>query len=572
MKLAAPRPPNPKRPSPRMQSSRSLPVELRAATPHDRRWLLVAVMVAVALALRVPLLGRSVWFDEACMSDQRIGTWPQLLATLYVDIHPPLYVLFMHLWNGVFGDGALSMRLPPLLVGLACIPLTFWTGRRLGGDAAALWAALLLTLSPVHIWYCAEARLYTPMIACTLLAFGTFDRLLDPAVPHRRGRLVLHVANITVMLALHYYLAVFVVVLAALAPLYGRGAPARARAIEAWHGAGIILLAGFVALKTAMGEFETSQDYLRAFDLKQFCAFVAGWCWTGNTIAPPDVDSPAAHAAALTMRSLGVVLLAIGTLHVVRNARTQPRALLVPIGIATLPAFLLVLTATGYDETYLERSIIPALPFVLLLAGAGIAALRGPLHVVAGVAATACALIAVYGLFQNGSDHWTVYKPNSDWRAAAAWLGQEIDGGGAGRPVYTSTPNPRPLSYYDQRIQDVKNLEPPKAPEEVRRSVGKYLGGAFGAYAERTYREFVAFTPDLRGAAKLLVRQSESTPAAMVLPPDRPDDVCYLVRDAWHPAITANSTIEDLLRHPAVKLLAEQRFTGITVYKVRIAP
>ena len=79
-----------------------------------RVWVLLAVTATAAL-LRMPLLGRPVWFDEACMSDQRIGTTAQWLATLYVDIHPPLFVSFMHFWNGWFGDEALTMRLPALL-------------------------------------------------------------------------------------------------------------------------------------------------------------------------------------------------------------------------------------------------------------------------------------------------------------------------------------------------------------------------------------------------------------------------------------------------------------------------
>src|SRR5262245_63242492 len=135
-----------------------------ASWPTSRHvaWLLTAAVV-VGLLLRVPLLGRPLWFDEVCMSKQWIGTWEQLLAALYVDIHPPLFLCFMHCWNGVFGDGELSLRLPPLLAGLACIPLLYWTGHRLVGQTAALWAVVLLTLSPVHIWYSAEARLYTPM-------------------------------------------------------------------------------------------------------------------------------------------------------------------------------------------------------------------------------------------------------------------------------------------------------------------------------------------------------------------------------------------------------------------------
>lgn len=550
-----------------MEPTTSAPRPDDAASVRQRGWLLFA-MVVVALLLRMPLLGRSIWFDEACMSDQRIGTWPQLLATLYVDIHPPLYLVFMHVWNGLFGDGELSMRIPPLVAGLACIPLTFWTGSRLVGERGALWAALLLTLSPAHIWYSAEARLYSPMVACALLSFGTFDRLLDPDLPPRRGLFALHVANVAVMLALHYYLAVFVVAQAVLAPVVARGFTRPARRILIAHGVGILLLGAFVFVKSSLGEFETSQDYLRAFGVGELARFLTVWCWTGDTLAP--TGAPLALATASVHRWLGAALLAAGLVHVLRRTASRPRSLLLLVALGALPAFLFVLTAVGYDRTYLERTMIAALPFVLLLAGAGVALFPGRLAPPA-ASATAFAIAALVGLYANLDTHWTVYKPNSDWRGAAAWLGREIDAGGSGRPVFTSTPNPRSLSYYDVRIQDAKNLAPPAAPEAIGRAVGRRLGGAIGAYAERTFRAFEAHNAELLAGAKLIVRRSAPTPAQLELPADRPDDVCYLVRDHWHPHVSVDGSVEALLQHPDVKLLEEQRFVGISVYKVRIA-
>ena len=201
----------------------SSPTPLTPPTETPRRvWVLLAI-TAVAALLRMPLLGRPVWFDEACMSDQRIGTTAQWLATLYVDIHPPLFVSFMHFWNGWFGDGEVAMRTPALLSGVLSVPLTWWVGSRLVGSRAALIAAALLALSPVHAWYCAEARLYAPMVLCTLLAFGCVERLTDASCGRRRALFWLHAMNVAVMLSLHYYLSVYVAVLAALAPALRRG-------------------------------------------------------------------------------------------------------------------------------------------------------------------------------------------------------------------------------------------------------------------------------------------------------------------------------------------------------------
>src|SRR3990172_7421131 len=120
---------------------RPSPTPKAASTTPKRAWWLLAAFVLVATLLRVPLLDRSVWFDEACMSHQRLGTWEQLLATIYKDIHPPLYITFMHFWNGLFGDSERAMRFPPLVAGLASIPLMFWAGRSLVGDTGSLWGA-----------------------------------------------------------------------------------------------------------------------------------------------------------------------------------------------------------------------------------------------------------------------------------------------------------------------------------------------------------------------------------------------------------------------------------------------
>lgn len=529
----------------------------------------IVAFVVLALLLRIPLLTRSVWFDEACMSHQRIGTWPQLLATLYVDIHPPLYVSFMHFWNGIFGDGELSMRTPPLLAGLAAIPLVYWTGRRLVGVRAATWAALLLAISPVHIWYSAEARLYAPMLTSTLIAFGTFDRLLDPTAPRRAWLSWLHLANLAVMLSLHYYLAVYVVVLAALAPIVTRGFTAAARRIMLWHGIGLLLLGVFVVAKRALGHFETSQDYLRALTPGELYGFVFDWCWCGHTLAAGD--SAAEHVAAGAQQGLGVVLLAIGLGRSWVARRLLPRAWLVPLGLLTLPAFLFVMAAVGLDRTYLERSVLPALPFVFLLAGSGLAALRGRAGQVVGGAVLLFGIASVVALFRYGEDRWTVYKPNSDWRAAAAWLGQEIDHGAAGRAVFTSTPNARPLSYYDDRIQDVKNLAPPADPARIGAALGKRTFAWLGALAERTFTAFAEHNRELLAGAALRIYHSSGDPAQLLMPERNRDDVCYLVRDEWHPHRSVDGSIEQLLENPRVTVLEARHFVGMSVYKVRIA-
>jgi hypothetical protein len=538
--------------------------------PPPRAFWLCAAFVLIGLLLRLPFLGRSVWFDEACMSDQRVGTWEQLLATLYVDIHPPLYATFMHFWDGLFGDGALSMRMPSLLCGLTSIPLLFWTGRWFVGDTAALWGALLLAISPVHIWYSAEASLYAPMVFCTLLFVGTFERLITHRSPRRRALWTVHLLNLAVMLSLHYYLAVFVMALAVLAPVAARGFSTTSRHMLLLHGIGILLLGGFVLAKRALGEFEMSQEYMRPLDLGELYRLVFDWCWTGHTLVA--VDQPLDRCAAWAQEALGLGLVGAGLVQVVRTRREFPNSLLVPVFALLIPGFLIVSAAAGLGNTYIERSCIATLPFVFLLAGAGLTSLPRGLYHTSGAVTLLLGMASILALFRHYESDWTVYKPNSDWHGASTYLAAEIDAGATGRAVFTSTPNPRSLSYYDVRVQDVKNLTDTTDPAHIGNKVDSKLGQWFGDYAESTFRTLAAHNKTLLDGAALRIYRSTSNPAGLDLAHRSPDQVCYLVRDQWHPHPSRDHTIEDLLQHPAVHVLETKRFPGIAVYKVRIDP
>ena len=545
----------------------SSPTPLTPPTETPRRvWILLAI-TAVAALLRMPLMGRPVWFDEACMSDQRIGTTAQWLATLYVDIHPPLFVSFMHFWNGWFGDDALTMRLPALLSGLLCIPLTWWTGHRLVGDRAALLACLLLALSPVHVWYCAEARLYAPMIACALLAFGCVDRLTDRAVRRPRLLFTLHAVNVAVMLSLHYYLSVFVAALAALAPLLARGSGRRVAGLLWLHGVGLALLAAFLFLKLQLGQLETSQHYLSALDGRALFEFLFSWCWTGETLQATSSSALQSWGAAAVW--FGVGLLALGTVQLFLRARRHPRGLLTLVGLLTLPAFLLACALVGLDSTFVNRTSIAALPFVLLLAGAGVELLPAVLRKAAAGAALTCAGAALAALYFTYETEWTLYKPHPDWQSAAAYLADEIDAGASGAPVFTSMPNPRSLSYYEPRIQDAKNLEVRLRPAEIAAKVEKLAGAALGARAGALFQEFATHNRCLLAQADLVIRRSRPRAAELALP-DGHRGPCYLVRNRWHPHPSVDDSIEQLLLDPAVEVLHTQRCRGVTIYKVRI--
>ena len=64
---------------------------------------LLSLILLVALALRLPGYGESIWFDELWSTHVMLGTFHDFLRTAWYDIHPPGYNAFMFIWIKVFG-------------------------------------------------------------------------------------------------------------------------------------------------------------------------------------------------------------------------------------------------------------------------------------------------------------------------------------------------------------------------------------------------------------------------------------------------------------------------------------
>ena len=120
---------------------------------------------------------------------------------------------------------------------------------------------------------------------------------------------------------------------------------------------------------------------------------------------------------------------------------------------------------------------------------------------------------------------------------------------------------------------------PATSPDEIGGKVERRLGAWLGRFASDTFRRFNEQNERLLAGAELRVYRSASDPDDLHLQERmRPgDDVCYLVRNEWHPHESVDGSIEDLLVHPRVTVLETHRFPdhefgAMAVYKVRIAP
>jgi hypothetical protein len=132
---------------------------------------LLLLMVGVALGLRLyRSQAQSLWYDEGFSVYLARMDLSEITARTAADIQPPLYYYLLHAWINLLGDGEAAVRSLSALFGALSVGLIYALGRRLLGRGPALLAALLLAVSPLHVWYGQEARMYTLLVAETLLS------------------------------------------------------------------------------------------------------------------------------------------------------------------------------------------------------------------------------------------------------------------------------------------------------------------------------------------------------------------------------------------------------------------
>jgi mannosyltransferase len=142
-----------------------------SVSPIPSLVLLGAIFVAAAWLRLTALDRQSLWFDEA---DAVIRAQSDLMTVLRTFIQPgengPLYHLLLHFWIDVAGASEKAVRLPSAVAGLLTIPLMYLVGLRTLGQRAGLLAAGLLAISPYHVWYSQEAKMYSMAVLLTLLS------------------------------------------------------------------------------------------------------------------------------------------------------------------------------------------------------------------------------------------------------------------------------------------------------------------------------------------------------------------------------------------------------------------
>ena len=135
----------------------------------------LAPLLLVALALRLPGMFTSLWYDEAFTLYLAKLPIPQMIAATAGDVHPPLWYLIARLSCLMVGFNEWGVRLPSLLFGLALIPSAdVLLGLLAISPRLKTFSLWIIATAPTLILYATEARMYSllALIICWAAIFS----------------------------------------------------------------------------------------------------------------------------------------------------------------------------------------------------------------------------------------------------------------------------------------------------------------------------------------------------------------------------------------------------------------
>jgi hypothetical protein len=363
-------------------------VDLRGGVSADRafpartgpfRWFdLAGLCVLGVAAVVLRFWTRSpMWLDEALTVNIASQPLHQIPQALRHDGHPPLYYLLLHGWMNLVGTSNAAIRSLAGIFGVLTVPAIWLVGRRVGGRTVAWCAAVVIAVMPFAIRYSTENRMYSLLMLLALLAWLCADQAL------RRPRPVplVGLAVCTGALLWTQYWAMWLGVAAAAMVIFRlvrarrSGERARARA-AAW-----VLGALFVGALSFIPWVPTLL-YQQAH---------TGTPWASRSMPPTVIVTTVQAFGGMAnatdevggwyfsvLMVLGLFGLGVTSGRIDIDLRTRPHSrplawlagLTIALGVGTM-----LLTDTAFQPRY--NAVW--LPFALVVAGIGIAVLRGPL-------------------------------------------------------------------------------------------------------------------------------------------------------------------------------------------------
>src|SRR5579883_243261 len=330
----------------------------------------LAFCCLLAAALRVYKLGdANPWWDEGFTYWLASQDVPGMLLRTAGDTHPPLSYLLYQLWMPLAGRAIYALRFQAVLFGILAAPVCAAAARRLGGRWAGILAALLVAISPFHVWWSQQIRMYALVALLCALSIYLLIRALQEPKPPRAVLVALFLTNVAGLYTL-YFFAVLVLLegLLAVALLAGQRRRPLLSTVYCLLSTPIPLLPWLAYFRQHAIRFPDDAAPLTWLQFLQAS-------WAELTLG---IDTGVQRYSLLLIAlGFGTVLLLIMVFR--RGSRLFVWLALVAFGLPLAAYAITLQRGLFFSASYQTRYDLPALPALLILLACGMAALRRPL-------------------------------------------------------------------------------------------------------------------------------------------------------------------------------------------------
>lgn len=418
-------------------------------------WSLAAVLALAALVRCWGLGKESLWLDEATSLIIARMDVRSVVAWAAADVHPPLYYLALHFWT-TLGDSEAWIRALSALIGTLTVGVVFALGRELLDERVGLTAAVLLALSPLHVWYSQETRMY---VMVTLLSLTSTYLLL---LGLRRWQ-VRYWAGYSLLATLSlytHYFALFVLLfqgLYALCALLRSGRTRREWSV--WFASVLAIALLFAPWVPVLYHQVTTGGggwVERSIGRPPVRALVDTWIYFGMGLHR-QFYSP------MLRRMAYVALAGLCLGAVVDGFRRRRSGTLFAVLYVALP-LAVVWLLSQFKPMYTVRYLIPFLPAYCIVLAAGVQSCPWPpLRVALLVSLAAVLVVGNWGAFRT--------LQNPDWRGVTAAVLQQAEAGDV--VLFSPRWNAKPFEYYARgRIATSMDLPIPVTASAAEQVVG----------------------------------------------------------------------------------------------------
>lgn len=357
------------------------------------------IILQIAYSLRVfGLTSESLWIDEGYSLALSTRSVCEIVRGAAADQHPPLYYLLLHFWL-LPGRSVFHLRYLSVLIGVLSVAAVAAMGKSTLGQRVGIISTALAALSPMHIWYSQEARMYILLLLFTTLsAYGTWQFFKN-----RANAWKLLFGGSILALYTHYF-AVFIIMFENLVALIWGLIRKNGRSLFEWSAIQVLTLALFtpwlpIALHQAIHH---QMNWIGPLTIGKIYSTLS-WMVLGNSHAQQG-------AYALLF---GIVVIAI--VWAAQNSlRKENRSSFVFLGLwFALPLGIIMLISLWYPIFQSKQCLILLPPLLLLIASA-ITELPKTLRWLLVAILCFSTITSLYSLYTTNTKH--------GWREAAVYI------------------------------------------------------------------------------------------------------------------------------------------------------